>query len=180
MILEWDYEPPEGPGWYWHLDRQDEASVVQVIQRPGHTYLVVQFDSDGKRDFRSVRQLGGHWCGPLKQPIIKRISPPKPKLLAVDGPLAERMLEDFGTRSAEYAIYPETEDLCPSDTLPETAVMLQRVVYYREFLMKPGGKGYWRKYEVLTIHKGNLNVDLADHMVRKYRLNPVWSGYLNY
>lgn len=66
--------PPKEAGWYWvknwFADHPTLELIVHVIPRPGHDYLCVQFDSDGPRDFRSVKRMPNvQWAGPIPRPI---------------------------------------------------------------------------------------------------------------
>ena len=71
--LAYSNMPPSQPGWYWakgmFQQHPDMEIIVHVFPRPGHTYLCIQFDSDGPRDFRAVKRMTGvKWAGPIGRP----------------------------------------------------------------------------------------------------------------
>ena len=83
--LDMNYAPqqliksaPTEADWYWYCGpnfrfpmlRNMLFEVVEVIQRPGHDYLAVQYNElDRKRDFLAVVKMGAQWAGPIPEPI---------------------------------------------------------------------------------------------------------------
>lgn len=63
-------EAPTEPGYYW-IDcfLEEEPYIVQVIVRPGHSYLAIEDVLwTGKRNFTAVKQMSAKWAGPIQMP----------------------------------------------------------------------------------------------------------------
>lgn len=63
-------DTPTQPGWYWLRDLEGEQ-VVNVIKRPGHSFLAIQAISTNMRHYTPVKEVDVHWAGPLKAPTYE-------------------------------------------------------------------------------------------------------------
>jgi len=68
-MLRWTSEPPTEPGWYW-LEYHLYSSLVEVIIRPGHNYLIWDYVKPfSPRNSISVAEMGkAKWAGPIPRP----------------------------------------------------------------------------------------------------------------
>lgn len=67
---KWTTNPPTEVGWYWmqNLDDSTDMHIEFVFARPGHSYLCIQADGEGRRNFIPVQRLKCKWAGPIQEP----------------------------------------------------------------------------------------------------------------